>query len=124
MQQQVYIELNQLALEFQTARKACSNKYPQDIWKRAISLATKLSVDDVSEALHITPAYLYKKIKDLSSENAVRFVEADFHPLPIASGLVISIEAPVGCMKIEGATDHSLKILISEFFRGGFQCSK
>ena len=66
-------------------------------------------MEDVSKALHITPAYFYKKIKDLSPDNAASFVDAEFHPLPTASGLVISIEASVGSMEIEGAADHSLK---------------
>ncbi len=125
MQQQVYIELNQLALEFQRARKSCSNKYPQDIWRQAIFLAKKLSVEEVSEVLHIAPAYLYKKIKDLTSNTKpIRFIEAVSQPSTDSSSIVISIETSVGQMKIEGVTDDSLRILMSEFFRGGSSCSR
>lgn len=125
MQQQVYIELNQLVLEFQTARKSCSNKFPQDIWQKAISLTKKLSVDEVSEALHIVPAYLYKKIKESSSNTRpVRFIEAVPQPSTVASGIVISIETFAGQMKIEGVTNDSLRILMSDFFRGDTSCSK
>lgn len=125
MQQQIYAELNQLILEFQTARKSCSNKFPQSIWKKAISLTKKLSVDEVSEALHVTSVYLHKKIKDLSPDiKPIRFVEAVSHSPTATSGIVINIETLAGQIKIEGVTDDSLRVLMSEFFKGGTLCSK
>ena len=59
------IELNQLAQEFKSTRKSGLRRFPDKVWKQAISLSKEFSIDAVSFAIKVPVGYLQKKTKDL-----------------------------------------------------------
>lgn len=121
-------ELANLASEFAALRQVKKNKFPKAAWQKAISIAQRLPLIDVCQAINITPAYLRAKIKNLNSLDSgtpIKFVEVSHPKYEPLSPLTINIETSFGYkLTVQGATTSCLVILLNEFFKESSACCK
>ena len=123
--QHTHTELNELVLEFRSVRESGIRRFPEAIWKKAISLTKKIPIEEISSAINVSVSYLQRKSKDLAVNlQPVRFVEAVPQFLS-SSDIVVIVQTSKGhSMKIEGINSSSLIDLMSGFFKGDSTCSK
>jgi hypothetical protein len=114
-------ELIQLASEFRIARlSGRSNWFSRDLWRKAISIATKFSISEVCEAIKISPNYFQKKIRDLAEANdkPLTFVEVAHQACIPANLINVQIERCTGeKIKIDGLSMPFLTQVINQFLR-------
>jgi hypothetical protein len=126
MQENYTEELNELALEFKSMRDTGERRFPESLWQKTIAIIKTTPIGKVSTAIAVPVPYLRKKIREFSGNTKpLRFVEAIPQTQMSSCGFTISVATPNGnMMKIEGATEASLNLLVSVFLKEGSLCSK
>lgn len=118
-------ELVELASEFnaqrQTGRK---NWFPEAVWKKAIDLSKKFSINEVCRAIQVNPAYFKQKIEHFNPvSSGVTFVEVPLRDHP--GSMIINLQTPNGYnLTIQGGTSTCVDSLIQAVIIGGNKCSR
>ena len=124
----IHDEIMALAAEFAAQRRSVKNRrFPETIWKSAVTLAQKSSISQVSQAIKVSSAYLKRKMSLLAhSDSEVTFVEL-IPPKHHSSHIVtINFESFSGHkMMIDGIDSSAVVPLLAEFLKnGGHPCCK
>jgi|GEM_PF-5481290 len=99
--------LEELAATFAELRAVNCRSYPEEVWKRAISLTNQFPVEQVCRALSVQSAYFRKKMKDFGAifEEGSDFVEIKTKNAISTNLVTIELETPTGFKgKIQGST--------------------
>lgn len=129
MSNTVHEELAQLASKLTTIRQSGKkNWFPEEIWESAAIITNKLPISVVCKVLNVHPAYLRKKIADITTahtQEPLTFLEIPQRAREVINAITINIENSHGHkLTIDGATTSSLIPLVNEFLKGGTSCSK
>lgn len=110
--------LDELAIKFAQLRSVNCRSYPEDVWKRAISLTNQFPIEKVCQVLLLQPAYFRKKMKDLGEafEEGSEFVEIKTKNVISSDLITIELETPTGFKaKIHGSSLCLCQVLNSLF---------
>jgi hypothetical protein len=124
----VHDELLALATEFAALRQSDNKRsFPEITWKKAIALTQQIPIDQVCEAIKISPTYLRKKASAFTRSNSeVTFIELIPQKPESSLYIKINIESPSGHkMMIDGINTASIAPILSVFLKeGGASCCK
>jgi hypothetical protein len=128
MSNTIHNELAALAEEFSAQRQSGNKKrFSEIIWEKAVALARQSSIEEVSQAIKVSSAYLKRKMALLaSSDSAMTFIELPSPKHDYSHTVKINFESSAGHkMIIDGINSSAVVPLLTEFLKeGGFSCFK
>jgi hypothetical protein len=107
-------KLQELAVTFAELRASDCRSYPEEVWRKAISLTKQIPVEEVCRVLSVQSAYFRKKMKgfEVVSVKNSDFVEVKAKNAISSELIIIDLETPTGFKaKIQGCSSCLCQVL-------------